>query len=81
MPTMTYEPIETQTLDSAAASVTFSSISGSYTDLVLVINAASASAASCQPCRYASFCLMLTVFSIVSPKRYLVCHRRTCILD
>jgi hypothetical protein len=48
MPTMTYEPIETQTLDSAAASVTFSSISGSYTDLVLVINAASSSAASCR---------------------------------
>ena len=36
MPTMTYEPIETQTLDSAAATVTFSSISGAYTDLVLV---------------------------------------------
>jgi hypothetical protein len=34
----TYEPIATQTLSSAAASVTFSSISGSYTDLVLVAN-------------------------------------------
>ena len=34
----TYEPIATQTLGSAAASVTFSSISGSYTDLVLVIS-------------------------------------------
>lgn len=34
----TYEPIATTTLGSAAASVTFSSISGSYTDLVLVIN-------------------------------------------
>lgn len=33
----TYEPIATNTLGSAAASVTFSSISGSYTDLVLVI--------------------------------------------
>jgi hypothetical protein len=32
----TYEPIETQTLGSAAASVTFSSITGSYTDLILV---------------------------------------------
>jgi hypothetical protein len=32
----TYEPIATTTLGSAAASVTFSSISGSYTDLVLV---------------------------------------------
>lgn len=32
----TYEPIATQTLGSAASSVTFSSISGSYTDLVLV---------------------------------------------
>lgn len=34
----TYEPIATTTLGSAASSVTFSSISGSYTDLVLVIN-------------------------------------------
>jgi len=32
----TYTPIATQTLGSAAASVTFSSISGAYTDLVLV---------------------------------------------
>jgi peptide methionine sulfoxide reductase MsrA len=32
----TYTPLATQTLGSAAASVTFSSISGSYTDLVLV---------------------------------------------
>jgi hypothetical protein len=37
----TYEPIATTTLGSAASSVTFSSISGSYTDLVLVISAAS----------------------------------------
>ena len=35
----TYTPIATQTLGSAAASVTFSSISGTYTDLILVINA------------------------------------------
>lgn len=34
----TYTPLATQTLGSAAASVTFSSISGSYTDLVLVCN-------------------------------------------
>jgi hypothetical protein len=32
----TYEPIETQTLGSSTASVTFSSITGSYTDLILV---------------------------------------------
>jgi len=32
----TYEPIATTTLGSAAASITFTSISGSYTDLVLV---------------------------------------------
>jgi hypothetical protein len=37
MPT-TYEPIATNTLGSATASVTFSSISGSYTDLILVIS-------------------------------------------
>jgi hypothetical protein len=34
----TYEPIATTTLSSAQSSVTFSSISGSYTDLVLVMN-------------------------------------------
>jgi hypothetical protein len=32
----TYEPIATTTLGTAASSVTFSSISGSYTDLVLI---------------------------------------------
>ena len=36
--TATYEKIATTTLGSAAASTTFSSISGSYTDLVLIIN-------------------------------------------
>ena len=36
MATTTYEPIATQTLGSAAASVIFSSISQGYTDLVLV---------------------------------------------
>ena len=35
MPT-TYEPIATNTLGSAASSVTFSSISGTYTDLILI---------------------------------------------
>ena len=34
----TYEAIATQTLGSAAASVTFSSISSTYTDLVLIFN-------------------------------------------
>ncbi len=33
---ITYEPIATQTLGSAAASITFSSIPGTYTDLRLV---------------------------------------------
>ena len=36
--TATYEPITTQTLGSAQASITLSSISSAYTDLVLVIN-------------------------------------------
>jgi hypothetical protein len=35
----TYEPIATTTLGSAASSVTFSSITGTYTDLVLVTSA------------------------------------------
>ena len=34
----TYEPLATTTLSSAQSSVTFSSISGSYTDLVLVFD-------------------------------------------
>jgi hypothetical protein len=34
----TYEPIATTTLGSAQASVTFSSITGTYTDLILVVN-------------------------------------------
>jgi hypothetical protein len=38
MPT-TYDSLATTTLSSAQSSVTFSSISGSYTDLVLIINA------------------------------------------
>jgi hypothetical protein len=35
----TYEKIATNTLGSAAASVTFSSISGSYTDIILITSA------------------------------------------
>ena len=35
----TYQPIATTTLGSAAASYTFSAISGSFTDLVLVVTA------------------------------------------
>jgi len=39
----TYTPIATSTLGSAQATVTFSSISGSYTDLVLIIGGKNAS--------------------------------------
>jgi hypothetical protein len=42
----TYEPIATQTLGTAAASVTFSSITGTYTDLVLVMSAKGTGAGS-----------------------------------
>jgi hypothetical protein len=38
----TYEPIATTTLSSAQSSVTFSSISGSYTDLILIVSGTSA---------------------------------------
>ena len=41
----TYTAIAEQTLGSAAASVTFSSIPGTYTDLVLVVNGAIATGA------------------------------------
>jgi hypothetical protein len=39
----TYEPIATHTISSAVSTYTFSSISGSYTDLVLVVYAKSTS--------------------------------------
>ena len=42
MPTPTYTPLANITLGSAASSVTFSSISGAYRDLVLVIEASPA---------------------------------------
>jgi hypothetical protein len=40
----TYEPIATTTLGSASANITFSSIPSTYTDLILVLNVATASA-------------------------------------
>jgi len=42
--TATYDCIATTTLSSAQSSVTFSSISGSFTDLVLIVNGANSSA-------------------------------------
>jgi len=45
MPTSTYTPIATNTLGSTAASVTFSSIPSTYTDLVLVIVSADSAGA------------------------------------
>jgi hypothetical protein len=39
---VTYEPIASTTLGSAASSVTFSTISGAYTDLVLIANLSNA---------------------------------------
>lgn len=43
MPTATYVPLATQTLGSASASITFSSIPSGYTDLRLVVNFATGS--------------------------------------
>ncbi len=42
----TYEPIATTTLGSAAATVTFTSISGSYTDIVAVFNGTNATSSN-----------------------------------
>ena len=44
--TATYEKIATNTLGSAAATVTFSSISGAYTDLVIVFNGTASASTS-----------------------------------
>ena len=43
--TATYEKIATSTLGSSQSSVTFSSITGSYTDLVIIINGVSSTSA------------------------------------
>jgi len=48
----TYEPIATTTLGSNQTSVTFSSISGSYTDLVLICNLAVNGTGNNVQCRY-----------------------------
>lgn len=45
MPSATYTPLANITLGSSAASVTFSSISGSYRDLILIFNGNSTSGA------------------------------------
>ena len=39
---ITYEPIATTTASGSVSSITFSSISGSYTDLVVIVNGANA---------------------------------------
>lgn len=46
MPTPTYTPLANLTLSGSASTVTFSSISGAYRDLVLVANASSAASNS-----------------------------------
>ena len=49
---LTYESITTTTLSSSSASVTFSSISGSYTDLIAIFNGGSTSAGMDIRCRF-----------------------------
>ena len=49
--TVTYTPIATNTLGSAASTITFSSISGSYKDLVLIINSGSSAYGTDWTCR------------------------------
>ena len=51
---MTYFPIATNTLVSSSASVTFSSISGSYTDLIAIFNGGSTTAGMDIRCRFNS---------------------------
>ena len=51
---ITYEPIATTTLSTTTASVTFSTISGAYTDLVLVCNIAQAASNNSLRIRYNS---------------------------
>ena len=46
MPTKTYKPIATTTLSSAVNTITFSSIPGTYTDLVIINNGSSAAFSS-----------------------------------
>ena len=50
----TYEPIATTTLGSATGTVTFSSIAGTYTDLVLICNIAQAAGNNSLRIRYNS---------------------------
>ena len=49
---LTYESIATTTLSSSSASVTFSSISGSYTDLIAIFNGGSTTAGMDIRCRF-----------------------------
>lgn len=50
MPTQTYTPIATNTLASATSTLTFSSIPGTYTDLVIVANTIIASGSTFPEC-------------------------------
>jgi hypothetical protein len=59
--TATYEKIATTTLGSAQADITFSSISGAYTDLVIIYTLNAATTTSSDTIIYALMAVLLVI--------------------